>query len=747
MKKKILSLLLVLGLFLSGTILFTACGEPKEKQAISLTYVNASGEEIYSSYNTYTYSKNLNVDIYDNVFVKLTYEDGSTNTFDFDDKQFAITIEYAPFGDNVTTETLQSLPSSDSYKVGMYTIKHFYQKVGAGINFTVEQANYGANYALTSIGTSGWDYIQAPTLEDLIESAVVVDSEGNELQLDMSDGYPFSYMNIDKFNEIKASINYTTTGYSLPDTEQVQSLIEQNSNIYNDYAELYPGDYVFFASIKESDNYGSVYTTKGVKVSVVKTVLFVSSETQNNIVRTYDLSYETFEEVQNGIAISKIFDLNSWTPGNDVVLKDNHGNSYTFDYFELTTNWASGTPTTVNYNDEIKSYPLQFVSTTICEDSGETHKADGFDITNIYAKIGINIEPVIIRTTLSERSYTYPEYLNATNKNNFRIVVDDLGSELIEGADTANYVNFEVKKDGNAVPSNVTVVYSNNNYYINIPQSSIDLGTYEAIITPKYPNSCIIHNETYSADQQTTTIVVANPEIDIETISATIDPDGKIKMEWAVRSENAADAFNTYIEDTNIFDDFTLSVAEGDDIEQPYSGTATLSDVEFTQRIGDQMHANYGGTPSIKNEDVLLITLTATVTNLTHEYYNGVNLRIQATSTSKFYNNLNSIVYFSTDQYVLLQDDYITKLLGGKLNQSTTESLESGETFTLATYINTDTLNNDYGKWVITKDGQEVTNYSEEVTETTTFVITFEPKNEVAVRSIEPIQLKIIVSQ
>lgn len=745
MKKKILSLLLVLGLFLSGTILFTACGEPKEKQAISLTYVNASGEEIYSTYNTYTYSKNLNVDIYDNVFVKLTYDDGSTNTFDFDDKQFAITIEYAPFGDNVTTETLQSLPSSDSYKVGMYTIEHFYQKVGAGINFTVEQANYGANYALTSIGTSGWEYIQAPTLEDLIESAVVVDSEGNELQLDMSDGHPFSYMDIDKFNEIKASINYTTTGYSLPDTEQVQSLIEQYSDIYNNYTEIYPGDYVFFANIEGSDNYGSVYTTKGVKVSVVKTVLFVSSETQNNVVRTYDLNYETFEEVQNGIAISKIFDTNSYATGDNVVLKDKHGNSYTFDYFDLTTNWAFGTPTTVNYNDEIKSYPLQFVSTTICEDNGETHNADGFDITNIYAKIGINVKPVIIRTTLFERSYTYQEYLNTTNKNNFRIVVDDLGSEVIEGADTANYVNFEVKKDGNAVPSDVTVVYSNNNYYINIPQSSIDLGTYEAIITPKYPNSCVINNDSYGgADKQTTTIVVANPEIDIEIVDSTIDPDGKITMEWAVRCENLSDAFNTYINTNNIFNNFTWSVAEGDDIKHPYSGTATLSNVEFTQKIGDQM----GDDGSyVKNEDVLLITMTATVTNLTNEYSNGVNLRIQANSTSKFYNNLNSIVYFSTDQYVLSQDDYITKLLGGKLDQSTTEKLVSGEAFTLETYINPNTLNNDYGKWVITKDGQEVTDYKEEVTETTTFVITFEPKNEVAVRSIEPIQLKVIVSQ
>ena len=747
MKKKILSLLLVLGLFLSGTILFTACGEPKEKQAISLTYVNASGEEIYSSYNTYTYSKNLNVDIYDNVFVKLTYDDGSTNTFDFDDKQFAITIEYAPFGDNVTTETLQSLPSSDSYKVGMYTIKHFYQKVGAGINFTVEQANYGANYALTSIGTSGWDYIQAPTLEDLIESAVVVDSEGNELQLDTSDGYPFSYMDIDKFNEIKASINYTTTGYSLPDTEQVQSLIEQNSKTYDNYTEIYPGDYVFFASIEGSDNYGSVYTTKGVKVSVVKTVLFVSSETQNNVVRTYDLNYETFEEVQNGIAISKIFDTNSYATGDNVVLKDNHGNSYTFDYFDLTTNWASGTPTTVNYTDGIKSYPLQFVSTTICEDNGDQHKADGFDITNIYARIGINIEPVIIRTTLNERSYTYPEYLKATNKNNFRIVVDDLGLEVIEGADTADYVNFEVKKDGNAVPSDVTVVYSNNNYYINIPQSSIDLGTYEAIITPKYPNSCIIDNDTYSADQQTTTIVVANPEIDIEITNSTIDPDGKITMEWAVRSLNTLESSYSYLADTNIFNNFTWSVAEGDDIEQSYSGTATLSDVEFTQKIGDQMHANYGGTPSIKNEDVLLITMTATVTNLTNESGNGVNLRIQADSTSKFYNNLNSIVFFSTDRYVLSQDDYITTLLDGKLNQSTTEILKSNETFTLASYINTNTLNNAYGKWVIKKGDQEVTDYNEEVTENTTFVITFEPKNEVAVKSIEPIYLNIIVSQ
>ena len=743
MKKKILSLLLVLGLFLSGTILFTACGEPKEKQAISLTYVNASGEEIYS-YNTYTYSKNLNVDIYDNVFVKLTYDDGSTNTFDFDDKQFAITIEYAPFGDNVTTETLQSLPSSDSYKVGMYTIKHFYQKVGAGINFTVEQANYGANYALTSIGTSGWDYIQAPTLEDLIESAVVVDSEGNELQLDMSDGYPFSYMNIDKFNEIKASINYTTTGYSLPDTEQVQSLIEQNSKTYDNYTEIYPGDYVFFASIEGSDNYGSVYTTKGVKVSVVKTILFVSSETQNNVVRTYDLNYETFEEVQNGIAISKIFDTNSYATGDNVVLKDNHGNSYTFDYFDLTTNWAFGTPTTVNYNDEIKSYPLQFVSTTICQDNGETHKADGFDITNIYAKIGINIEPVIIRTTLFERSYTYQEYLNTTNKNNFRIVVDDLGLEVIEGADTANYVNFEVKKDGNAVPSDVTVVYSNNNYYINIPQSSIDLGTYEAIITPKYPNSCIIQKGTYSADQQTTTIVVANPEIDIEIVNSTIDPDGKITMEWAVRSLNTLESGYSYLADTNIFNNFTWSPVDKALEIQDYLGTATLSNVEFTQKIGNQMGFD---SSYVKNEDVLLITMTATVTNLTHEFSNGVNLRIQANSTSKFYNNLNSIVYFSTDQYILSQDDYITKLLGGKLNQSTTETLKSEETFTLDTYINTNTLNNDYGKWVITKDGQEVTDYSEEVTETTTFVITFEPKNEVAVRSIEPIQLKIIVSQ
>ena len=225
MKKKILSFILVLGLFVSSLMLFTACGGKDEKQAYAISYVDVNGNEQYSG-REFEYSTDMNINPVKDVMVKISYDDGSQEVCDFFDSKFTIKITWQSFDASVLPETLQSLPNSTEYKAGTYTIEHQFDKVASSWYFNVLQATYGGQYSL-SLQTSGWDYVSQPTTEELVSQATASDAQGNEIAIDNSTNVYLYTITEENWNALKQQLNITSAGYTLPDTQEVQEGLEK----------------------------------------------------------------------------------------------------------------------------------------------------------------------------------------------------------------------------------------------------------------------------------------------------------------------------------------------------------------------------------------------------------------------------------------------------------------------------------------------------------------------------------------
>ena len=640
MKKKILSFILVLGLFVSSLMLFTACGGKDEKQAYAISYVDVNGNEQYGG-QEFEYSADMNINPIKDIKVKIGYDDGSQEVCDFFDSKFTIKITWQSFDESVLPETLKSLPNSTEYKVGTYTIEHQFGKVASSWYFNVIQATYGGQYSL-SLQTSGWDYISQPTTEELVSQAITSDAQGNVLEIDNSTGVYLYTITEENWNALKQQLNITSAGYTLPDTQEVQEGLEEIAESWFGESKLLPGEYIFVAKVVDTQNYKSMFTTQGHKITVEKTVLFVTEETKDNICRNYEFDYQTLEEVQQGIALElNRYNMSGTAP---IEIQDEHGNEYSFDNFGPTDTWEEGTPEKINYFEhngqdfKVLFAPANYVAWT----NNESFAVEGFDLSNIFVKVGIYITPVKITADLKTKNFVYGEYQQnkADFSSCFALGVDNLNDNDVLATDL---INFEIKKGEETLTTGANVGLNDEHagyFYLNVADNNLDIGTYTVDLNRKYPKAIIIE---YAGDVQQQSVVIEKADLKLTTESyegetgnsgcdVTISETGNITAKYVIYYEGIDTFYKGYLSNIPNLSEFKYTELKTHDAVHGASDTVTLSNINITTELIDGR---------------VWVVINAHVDSMTEEYGNYDFFKITATSGDKFFNGLDFDCYLN----------------------------------------------------------------------------------------------------
>ncbi len=638
MKKKILSFILVLGLFVSSLMLFTACGGKDEKQAYAISYVDVNGNEQYSG-QEFEYNTNMNINPVKDVMVKISYDDGSQEVCDFFDSKFTIKITWQSFDESVLPETLQSLPNSTEYKAGTYTIEHQFDKVASSWYFNVIQATYGGQYSL-SLQTSGWDYVSQPTTEELVSQAITLDAQGNEIAIDNSTNVYLYTITEENWNALKQQLNITSAGYTLPDTQEVQEGLEKIAESWFGESKLLPGEYIFVAKVVDTQNYKSMFTTQGHKITVEKTVLSITEETKDNICRNYEFDYQTLEEVQQGIALElNRFNMIDTAP---IKIQDKHGNEYKFDDFGPTDTWEEGTPEKINYFEHngdafrVLFAPANYVTWTTNNDS---FPAQGFDWSNIFVKVGIFITPVKITANLGTENFVYGEYQE--NKGEFdhcfSLSVSGLGYN--DSVSVVDLIDFEIKKGEETLTTVANVGMNDEHagyFYLNVADDILDIGTYTVDLNRKYPKAIIIE---YNKNVQQQSVVIekadlkltsSESETGVSGCDVTISETGDITAKYLVYYEGIDPSYKGYLSDADNLSGFEYTELGTHGNVHGSSDTVTLTNINITtELIGDKVW----------------VVINAHVESMTGGSGNYDFFKITATSGDEFFNGLDFDCY------------------------------------------------------------------------------------------------------
>lgn len=632
MKKKILSFILVLGLFVSSLMLFTACGGKDEKQAYAISYVDVNGNEQYSG-QEFEYSADMNINPVKDIKVKISYDDGSQEVCDFFDSKFTIKITWQSFDESVLPETLQSLPNSTEYKVGTYTIEHQFDKVASSWYFNVIQATYGGQYSL-SLKTSGWDYVSQPTTENLVSQAITLDAQGNEIAIDNSNGIDLYSIKEEDWNALKQQLNITSAGYTLPDTQEVQEGLEKIADSWFGESKLLPGEYIFVAKVVDTQNYESMFTTQGHKITVEKTVLSVTEETKDNICRNYEFDYQTLEEVQQGIALElNRYNMSGTAP---IEIQDEHGNEYSFDNFGPTDVWKEGTPEKINYFEhngqafKVLFAPANYVAWT----NNESFAVEGFDLSNIFVNVGIYITPVKITADLGTENFVYGEY--QANKDQFAHCFSLSVSDLDNYDSVVDLIDFEIKKGEETLTTGANVGLNDEHagyFYLNVADNNLGIGTYTVGLNRKYPKAIIID---YNNNVQQQSVVIEKADLKLTSsegetgnsgCNVTISETGDITAKYLVYYEGVNPIYKGYLSDAGDLSEFVYKELGSIGTVVGSNDTVTLSSINITTELIDGR---------------VWVVINAHVDNMTGESGNYDFFKITATSGNEFFNGLNS---------------------------------------------------------------------------------------------------------
>ena len=249
MKKKILSLLLVLGLFLSGTILFTACGEPKIRNIYTKMDSDLSTNRNFGGFDYTTDTNQPAIQKLNQMSIVIEYSDNSKVEVGLDDSKVQSTITY-------DGNTIDSLPSV--LDVGSYTIKYYYDNSStyAEVYFFVEAGSI--DYTIISHKNT-WEYLDMPIL---VEEMQVPNYNGADSIVD------FYYIDIPTYNQILSEDpNAFTTGFYVPAELQTNSIDGTTTN-----RKIPVGNWYLFAYVPYTDQY-EAYLTKPFAITVTKSKL------------------------------------------------------------------------------------------------------------------------------------------------------------------------------------------------------------------------------------------------------------------------------------------------------------------------------------------------------------------------------------------------------------------------------------------------------------------------------------------
>ena len=663
--------------------LLSACGDKTPQKVLSnMEFVNENESVIYDL-GYYEYSEYLDINPTENLYVKLSYSDGSTEIIKFGDSKLNVTYKYAD-SFNTIEETLTNLPSPTEYKVGNYYIYVKYEKQGTSIPFFIEKAKSGLEYTFAfSDDFVGWDYVNFPSYDELYDYIEI--KENNQIvNADISNIY---YITKDEFNELKSNLGIEDTNNSLPNTEEIQqALTDLDMDAYLGYYPINPGEYVFFVKINESDNYVSQYITVGAPITIQKTKLFISNDTKDLDYATIDLRYTSLDEIKNGILLDE-FNRYSYT-NNNIVITDEHNNTfYNIDDFQFTDwRWKTEgtTPKYVNYKtDDNSSYEIGINFTDyISTDDQVYYDSEGFDFSELFVKVKLNIGYVSISLNtgtllnLSAAEYRLNKnslYLNIEVKS----ISDDFQENLtdLNTNDLLELLNISIKNtttDTVLLPSDYNLVNSSQLYhYINLNEDVIMPAVYKVIVQNLNPNSSIITEQNMSFELSAVSLELENDYLN----NVVIQPDGSITAQFYLYAKG-----NT----------LTAQLLET-------SESGEMSTVEL-----NNINVSY----EIKSDGEIqktAIIITAKLSTVSGSYYTAV-LRIQASSDNIDYYDIDTEISFAISKYNLTDNDYIKGIDGTIYNgeegtHNLSYDLSEGESFKFSDIFDMSTVNNVYGSW------------------------------------------------
>ncbi len=540
MKKKILGFCLAFAVIVPAIFLLSACGDKTpQKVLLYMEFINENESVIYDL-GYYEYSEYLDINPTENLYVKLSYSDDSTEKIKYSDNRLKISFKYTDkYG--TMEESLTNLPSPTEYKVGNYYIYVKYEKQETSIPFYIEKAESGLSYTFAfSDNFVGWDYVNFPSYVELYDYIEI--KENNQIvNADISNIY---YITKDEFNELKLNLGIEDTNTELPNTEEIQqALTNLDMDAYSGYYPMNPGEYVFFVKINESDNYFSQYITVGAPITIQKTKLFISNDTKDLDYATIDLRYTSLDEIKNGILLDE-FNSFSYT-NNNIVITDEHNNTfYNTDDFQFTDwRWKTEgtTPKYVNYTtDDNSSYEIGINFTgSIPTDDQVYYDSEGFDFSELFVKVKLNIGYVSISLNtgtllnLSAAEYRLNKnslYLNIEVKSisdNFQENLTDLNTN-----DLLELFNISIKNtttDTVLLASDYNLVNSSQLYhYINLNEDVIMPAVYKVIVQNLNPNSSIITEQNMSFELSAVSLELENDYLN----NVVIQPDGSITAQF-----------------------------------------------------------------------------------------------------------------------------------------------------------------------------------------------------------------------
>lgn len=678
MKKKILTMLVLMAVLLPSLFLFASCKKTDSAPTVSsITLVRSTGEEV--SMFEYTYGAVTNP--LRDISLKVTYSDASTKILNLTDSGIKMTYTYKTMNasDEEAVE-LPALPDDNEYQAGVYEITISYSKQQIVVPIHVYAAGAGGNFALTFNNqqkTRSWDYANNPELESFINELTVV---GKTTYTPTNEDLYF--LSLEEWQGLQQECGESGVGkYSLPNTAKAQTLLNDNTTyLYNTL--LYPGEYVLIAKVPASNNYNEQFTVHGVGLTITKTVL---TETTGNIAKEIDLSYKTLDEIIYGIPVDSLagngFDV---ALSSALSIQDEKGNTYSAENFHFGEQWVD-LPESIHYETSNESYEHSCTALSWIKkiDSTETYYLEGFDISGLNVHVKFNITPVTISVDKAvTKTVSVHEFLADPSNNENRFVLQATG--LSNGIDIYDVVSFGLLLNGEEVPydAGTQVEHMGNSFWLTMAETQIQLGTYTIEVLEKYTAAVLVEG---NATAGALTMIPSTIDIDnnVSTPTVTPSPDGTVVIKFPLQWTGSTVYSYGVLTDASVINEESLQLSMAPE------SAVTLENATFT--VGTE-------------DGQVYIQCTAKVTAMTGAY-GTASFTISGTSDSSFYADIQIENTATVSKYTLQETDYIYTKAGTALNNNLSNSITltqtSGEQFRFEDYIQVSTLTNAYGKWKI----------------------------------------------
>ena len=444
MKKKILSLLLVLGLFLSGTILFTACGEPKIRNIYTKLGSDSSISRNIGGFKYTTDANQPALQELNKLSIVIEYTDDSKVEVGLDDSKVKSTITYEG-------NTIDSLPSV--LDVGSYTIKYYYDNSStyAEVYFFVEAGNI--DYTITSQKNT-WEYLDMPIL---VEEMQVLNYNGADSITN------FYYIDIPTYNRIlEDNPDAFTTGFYVPGEIQTNSIDGTTTN-----KKIPVGNWYLFAYVPYTNQY-EAYLTKPFAITVTKSEL---NSLVDDVYGQFTLTAKyTFDgSMLNDVSLS---DITPEVIGSIYAYSSEYQDTWVL--LELD-GWANPSET-LNYSSEDKQAAVRFTFASEQDANNYVLTGAAYEQTiNVELEKGNVAHPDFAfahgdkTTTSTTETEQKKDFVNYKLFYNSPIDMEDGNYGTDYYGDYFNIVEFyDVTNEDNAQKVNIYfedgTIYKNNNY-------------------------------------------------------------------------------------------------------------------------------------------------------------------------------------------------------------------------------------------------------------------------------------------